>query len=222
MKRRTKYIWGAISVFIIIVATCAFLFRKTILLDAGSFMAPEARQTEGAADVAILEGTEFIKRSMISTGLKLLSSGRAKHLVIVLHKIAPDHRPFALDEDYPSSVERELKALGMKDSMFTIIVTHIHNPVTLISAKGALDVLSRDGVKSALLVSPGFHLRRSFLVYQYLAVPLKIKIYPVPCFDAYSPDNWWNQDWGSRDFLAELEKLVFYMARGYIPLKLSY
>jgi len=222
MKIKSKYIWGAVGAFVIAAIFFGFLFRKGILLEAGRFMAPETKQIEGVADVVILEGTEFINRSMISMGLKLLSSGKAKRMVIVLHSIAPDQRPFGINEDYPSSVRRQLKDLGIKDSTFTIIVTHIHNPITLVSAKGALEILSKDGVKTAILISPGFHMRRSFLVYQYLSIPLKIKIYPIACFDAYELKDWWNQDRGPRDFLSEFQKLVFYIVEGYIPLKFSY
>lgn len=207
---------------VVAAAFSAFLLRNAILFKAGSFMAPETDRIEGVADVIILEGTEFISRSAISMGLKLLSSGKARRMVIVLHAIAPNHRPFAFNEDYPSSVRNELKNLGVKDSTFTIIVTHINNPVTLVSAKSVLEALSKEGIKTAILVSPGFHMRRSFLVYQYLSIPLKIKIYPIACLEAYQLNNWWNQDQGPRDFLSEFQKLVYYIIEGYIPLKFSY
>jgi len=222
MKNKSKWIWGVICVSVIVAVTFIVLFRKAILLEAGRFMAPEVSQTEGTADVVILEGTEFIRRGVVSKGIQLLSSGKARRMVIVLHRISPNHRPFAFNEDYVSSVRTELQNLGLKDSAFAIIVTHIHDPVTLVSAKGALGVLSKDGIKSAILVSPGFHMRRSFLVYQYLSAPLNIKIYPVACFDAYELNDWWNQDNGPRDFLSEFQKLVFYIFKGYIPLKFSY
>jgi uncharacterized SAM-binding protein YcdF (DUF218 family) len=222
MKIKSKYIWGAVGALVAAAVFSAFLFRNTILFKAGSFMAPESNQIEGITDVVILEGTEFISRSAISMGLKLLSSGKARRMVIVLHAIAPNHRPFAFNEDYPSSVRNELKNLGVKDSTFTIIVTHIANPVTLVSAKSVLEMLSKEGVKTAILISPGFHMRRSFLVYQYLSIPLKIKIYPIACFEAYQLNNWWNQDQGPRDFLSEFQKLVYYIIEGYIPLKFSY
>ena len=86
-----------------------FSLRETILVEAGKFMAPEASQIEEIADVVILEGTEFIGKSMVSKGLEMLSSGRARRMVIVLHRISPNHRPFAMQEDYPSSVKTELQ-----------------------------------------------------------------------------------------------------------------
>jgi len=222
MKRESKWIWGAICISAIVGVTLVVSFREAILLEAGRFMAPEAAQIEDVADIAILEGTEFIGRGEVSKGMQLLSSGKAKRLVIVLHRIAPNHRPFAFNEDYSSSVRRELQRLGLKDSTFRVIETPIRNPITLTSAKGALQSLSGDGVKSAILVSPGFHLRRSYLVYQHLSVPLNIKIYPVACFDRYQANTWWRDGKGVRDFFEEVQKLVFYMASGYIPLKFSY
>jgi len=185
-------------------------------------MAPEAGQIAGAADVAVLEGTEFIDRGVVAKGLYLLSSGKARRMIIVLHHISPNHRPFAFDEDYSSAVRAELRSLGLKDSAFTVLVVRIGNPITLTSARGVLESLARDRVKTALLLSAGFHMRRSFLVYQHLSMPLDIKIYPVACFNEYGPDNWWTEDNGIRDFASELVKLIYYMAKGYIPLKLSY
>lgn len=185
-------------------------------------MAPQANQIDDVVDVVILEGAEFIGRSVVSKGVEMLSSGKARRMVIVLHRIAPNHRPFAVNEEYPASVRKELQSFGLKDSQFTIIVTPIRHPVTLTSARGALKVLSGQGVRSAALVSPGFHMRRSLLVYQHLSAPLNITIYPVACFNAYALNNWWSHDNGARDFLSELQKLVFYMAKGYIPLKFSY
>ncbi len=222
MKGKSKSIWGVICISVIVAVILVFSYREAILLEAGRFMAPEVSQIEDVVDIAILEGTEFIGRGVVSTGMQLLSSGKARHMVIILHRISPNHRPFAVNEDYPSSVRMELQNLGLKDSAFTIIVTPIRNPVTLTSAKGALQILSRDGVKSAILVSPGFHMRRSFLVYQHLSIPLNIKIYPVACFDRYQVSNWWNEDNGVREFFEEVQKLAFYMVRGYIPLKFSY
>ena len=221
-KGRSKWIWGAIGFSTIVAATLVVSFHEIILLEAGRFMAPEISPIKDATDIVILEGTEFVSRGVVSQGTQLLSSGKARHMVIVLHRISPNHRPFALDEDYSSSVRMELKNLGLNDSSFTIIETPIRNPVTLTSAKGALQILARDGVKSAILVSPGFHLRRSFLVYQYLSAPLNIKIYPVACFDTYQVNGWWSEDNGTREFFEEVQKLVFYLLKGYIPLKLSY
>ena len=59
-------------------------------------MAPEGNYI---ADVAILEGNEFIDRDIVMSGINLLSSGKVKRIIVVLYLIAPSHRPFALNED---------------------------------------------------------------------------------------------------------------------------
>ena len=118
-----------------------------------------------------------------------------------------------------------MKALqdhGLKETDFKIIKTPIRNPVTLTAAKVALDALSRENVKSAILVSSGFHTRRSFLAYQFAGIPHQIKIFPTACFTEYERNQWWAKYPGIRDFGTEVFKLAYYLAGGYIPLKLSY
>jgi len=85
-NRKLKWIWGGICLFIFIITIFVFIFRETILLKAGSFMAPAG---DYKADVAILEGAEFISIGVITSGMDLLSSGKVKRLVIVLQNIAP-------------------------------------------------------------------------------------------------------------------------------------
>jgi hypothetical protein len=219
MKNKSKWIWAGICLSLLLIIIMIFSFRVTILMQAGKFMAPDGNYI---ADVAILEGTEFINRGVILRGVNLLSSGKVKRIVVVLHRIAPSHRPFALNEDYPNLVKKELEAIGLKERDFKIIVTHIHNPVTLTSAIGVLETLSKEDVKSATLLSPGFHTRRSYLAYQYAGLPFQIKIFPSACFTAYQLDHWWSQENGVRDFVTELLKLVYYLAGGYIPFKFNY
>ncbi len=222
MRRKSKWFLGAVCLCAIGAVILIFSFRGVILQKAGRFMAPEANQLTDIADVVILEGTQFVDRSVVAKGIGLLSSGKARRMVIVLHRISPDDRPFAFHDDYSSSVRMELERLGMKETAFTVIETPVRNPITLTSAQSVLKTLVRDGVKTALLVSPGFHLRRSYLVYRHLCTPLNISVEPVACFDEYEPDNWWHEGNGVRDFAAELAKLMYYLGRGYIPLKLSY
>lgn len=182
-------------------------------------MAPEGNYT---ADAAILEGNEFIDRGIIMSGMNLLSSGKVKRLFVVLHRIAPSDRPFAINADYPDLVRRQMVNLGLKEGDFQVIVTHIHHPLTLIAARGAAEIISKEDVKSAILLSSGFHARRSYLVYQHVFSQFQIKIFPSACFSSYKLDHWWSQEYGLRDFTAELLKLTYYLAGGYIPFKLSY
>jgi len=217
VKRSGIWSWIFLSIFLVIVL--AFFFHETILFHAGKFMAPDG---DYKADVAIIEGNEFVPAGMVVRGLNLLSSGRVKRLVIVLQSIAGLHRPYGLNMGYANIVSKELQDHGLKETDFIIIETPIRNPVTLTAARVALDALSRDNIKSAVLLSQGFHTRRSFLAYQFAGTPRKIKIFPAACFTEYEPDEWWKRYPGIRDFGTEALKLAYYLAGGYIPLKLTY
>ena len=205
----------AITVFVLFA-----VFKQTILLDIGRFMVPYSDLRQTTADVAILEGTDIVYKNMISRGIELLQTGKVKRIVVVLHSIAPSHRPFAFPENYPSGVEHGLRDIGLTDHQFKVIVTHINNPITLIAAKGALEELSKDNISSAFLISSGFHMRRSLLIYQHLGARANIRVYPVPCFGEYTLQSWWNQDGAVRDFFFEFLKLTYYTFRGYIPVRL--
>jgi hypothetical protein len=219
MTRKSKWIWSGIflSIFLIIVIT--FFFHAAILFHAGKFMAPEG---DYEADVAILDGSEYVSTGMVVQGLNLLSSGKVKRLVIVFHRIARLHRPYGLNTDYTNLVRKGLQDHGLKETDFKIIEAPVRNPVTLTAAKVALDALSRENVKSAILLSSGFHARRSFLAYQFAGIPLQIKIFPTTCFTEYELDRWWESYPGIRDFGLEALKLAYYLVGGYIPLKFSY
>jgi uncharacterized SAM-binding protein YcdF (DUF218 family) len=219
MKRKSKWIWSGIFLSIFLIIIIAFFFHAAILFHAGKFMAPEG---DYEADVAILDGSEYVSTGMVVQGLNLLSSGKVKRLVIVLHRIAWLHRPYGLNTDYANFVRKELQDHGLKETDFKIIETPIRNPVTLTAARVALDALSRENVKSAILLSSGFHTRRSFLAYQFAGIPHQIKIFPTACFTEYGLDQWWERYPGIRDFGSEALKLAYYLVGGYIPLKLSY
>lgn len=217
-NRKSKWILGGICLVIFLVIF-VFIFRETILLRAGNFMAPAGHYK---ADVAILEGAEFIRTSTIMSGINLLSLGKVKRMVIVIQNIAPAHRPYGINGNYPDAVKQNLKDLGLKETDFKVIVVPIQYPVTLKEAEVVLNVLSKENIKSAILVSSGFHTRRSYLAYQHVGTPLQIKIFPSACFTEYQLNNWWVEAPGVRDFTIELFKLSYYLAGGYIPFKFYY
>ena len=174
------------------------------------------------ADVAILEGSEFIQSGVVASGRDLLLSGKVKRVIIVLQNISPAYRPYGINKNYPDNVRQKLKNIGLKETEFKVIVVHSQHPITLKAGEVVLASLSKENIKTAILLSPGFHTRRSYLAYQYAGIPLQIKIFPYACFTEYQLDKWWVQELGVRDFTYELLKLVHYIAVGYIPFKFSY
>ncbi len=218
-KHKTRWIWGGIFLSFLLIIILVFTFYETILLRAGRFMAPEEN---GTAEVIILEGSEIVETGAVIKGVHLLSSGKAASMIVVIHQFSEKRNPFAIHEGYPNLVKRELKALGLKEEQFRVMVTPVHHPITLTEARLVLEALSKEGVKSGILLSSGFHTRRSFMVYQHVGIPLKIRIIPSAYFNEYHLDRWWIYDPGMRDFISEFFKLGYYQIRGYIPLKFSY
>jgi len=215
-KHKRRWIWGGI--FISILVIIPLVFGDTLLLQVGRFMAPEEI---GIADVVILEGSETVESGGVAKGVNLLSSGRAGCLIVVVHQVPEKKKPFAIPEDYPNLIKKKLKTLGLREEQFEVLVTPVHHPVTLTEAKIVLQTLSGEGVKEGILLSKGFHTRRSFLVYRQVGIPLQIKIIPSPYYSEYELDRWWINAPGMRDFISEFSKLVYYQIRGYVPFSLS-
>jgi hypothetical protein len=219
MKKKTKLIWGGIFIALVAIALGTYSLREPIFIEAGNFMAPTG---DYKADIVILEGSDYIRTGFIQTGMALLSSGKVKKIIVVIHRIAPAHRPFGIGGDYPDIVRQKLRDMGLKEHDFKVIVAPIRHPVTLKEAQFVLKDLADDHIYSAILVAPSFHTRRSYLCYQYVGEPLKIKIYPLASFTDYRFDKWWTSEAGWRDFGSESQKLIYYLAGRHIPFKFSY
>jgi hypothetical protein len=218
-----KWIFGGIGLSVLILVIVIYAFHGAILLRAGRYLAPSIDHTGNTADVVLVEGNEFIQRYTMTRGIDLFKSGDAKHLVILLTRINQDDRPFAINEDYLGLVRKNLQGLGLGEKDFEIILTPYEHPLTLSAAKAALDLLSKEGVTNIILLSNGFHTRRSYLTYQYVGEQYQIKIVPQACFENDQQiEKWWIRDKDARAYVSELSKLIYYIVRGYIPLKFSY
>ena len=204
---------------LIISGSAGYLYRELLLVKAGQFMAPQGNYT---ADVVILEGAAYIYSGFVKTGMDLVAGGKAKKMIVVIHRLAPEHRPFGVQGDYPDAVRQKLREMGLKDDQFKVIVTPLRNPVTLNEAKSVFKDLEPEKISSAILIAQSFHTRRSYLAYAYAAQPRKIKIYPQAGFTEFKTDKWWTTDTGWREFLSESGKLFYYLICRHIPLKFSY
>ena len=182
---------------------------------AGDFLAPTG---VGNADVVILEGTKVIREKGVKAGMSLLASQRAQSLVIVYHD-AENERIFAWPTNYNSFLSQKLEELGLKKERLRVIEVPDIHPITFTEAQIVLSHLSGQGVKSAILLSEGFHTRRSFWTYKQVGLPMGIKIIPYPYFIKYHNDDWWQKVDGAYAFMNEFLKFIYYLLCGYIPVK---
>jgi hypothetical protein len=222
MKKTSKWVWGAVGLAAILLLLASGSC-DTFLLDAGRFMAPVDDRMDGTADIVVLEGIGHIERELVARAAGMVSSGKARRMVVVLNRV-PEDNPSVETEAPLSVVQKALGGLGLDDTSCRIIVTSFRHPLTFTSAKEVMQVLAGEGVRNVILISPGFHTRRSYLVYQSIGEPLQIRIYPYASFDGHNHglDKWWTQWHGVYDFIEQGIKLLYYMVRAYIPLILSY
>jgi hypothetical protein len=207
-----KKFFFILSGFVLLILLLSY---KHILIAAGKFLAPEG---EGNADVVILENTELIREKGLKISMDMLSSGRTNLLVIV-YQNSGDERIFDRPSNYTVLITQKLEDLGLKKDQFQVIEVPMEHPITLTEAQTVLSILSRSGLKSAILLAEGFHTRRSYWAYKQIGASLGIKIIPYPYFSKYRNEDWWTKVNGISDFSYELLKFIYYLLRGYVPVK---
>ena len=203
------------SVILLGLLVLLAFYYQTILIGMGRFLALERL---GKADVVILEGTELIREEAVMTGLKLISSGNARRLVIVYQE-SEEEKIFGRPLDYNLYLIRKLKELGLKEDQIIVLGVPKEHPITLTGAQIVLSNISKRGVKSAILLAEDFHTRRSYWTYRKVGSSLGIEIIPHAYFTKYRNENWWEKAEGLREFFGESIKFFYYLVRGYIPVK---
>ena len=209
MKKGIFYPVVLLAGFLLIV----IFLSQPILNRAGDFLAPLSKEK---AEVVILEGTETIRNGVVREGVNLLQNSKTRRLVVVMHIHEKEGQLFAIQEEYPRMLREKLKTLGLREEQLEIILVPINDhPITLTEARFVMAILAKEGARSAVLVSEGFHTRRSWAVYRQEGEEFKISVKPHPCFINYKKENWWKQKEGIRDFVQESSKLVYYLVFGY-------
>lgn len=83
-------------------------------------------------------------------------------------------------------------------------------PISLNAAFQIRAYLTRAGITSVIVVTPGFRSRRSFLVYRATLRDVGMKVYCVPVFSHTTPESWANTWHGIEDVAQEFVKLQYY------------
>ncbi len=160
----------------------------------------------------------MIRERPVRAAMELLALGRADRMVVVVQQDLADGPIFAL-QNYARLVADDMEALGLRRDQFQVIEVPSNHPITLTEAQIALATLSRSEVRTVLLMAEGFHARRSFWVYKQVGTSLGMKIYLYPYFREYETKTWWRTADGCYDFFSESVKLLYYVIKGYIPVR---
>jgi hypothetical protein len=170
--------------------------------------------------MVILEGTQVVKKGALNAGMRLLADGKAKSMVVVLQHPSKENQVFALEDRYTQLIMNELEHLGLEKEKVQVISAPIDgHPITLTEARFVVAKLSQNGVRSAILLSKGFHTRRSFGVYSQEGARVGLHVVPYTYFIEYDTNSWWHETEGVSDFVEESFKLVYYLLHGYISIK---
>lgn len=208
---------GKIIILLAIFCFLAYIggFYQSLLKMAGNFMAPEKIES---AEALIIESAEVIREKAIKMGLSLISQGKANLLVLVFQN-SPAEKIFDRPRDYSNFLRTKLEKMGLRKEQIMVLEVPKEHPITLTEAQIVLPELTKKGIKKALLMVEGFHARRSFWVYRKIGEELGMQIYLQPFFLRYQKEDWWRNNQGLREFCAESVKYLYYLIRGYIPLK---
>jgi hypothetical protein len=197
------------------ILVLAFLvLYQPALKGLGHFLAP---QGTGKADAVVVEGDQVVQEGTVGAGVELIKEGRAKQLILVLHRYSENEKLFAIQDKYQGWLEEELERRGLRKNQYRIWVLPINgHPITLSEAQYVVPRLLQAGIHQAILLCLTFHTRRSLLVYQNQGDALGVRFIPYSYFPSYDRDNWWVDTDGIKAFAAETLKLGYYLGKGYV------
>jgi hypothetical protein len=119
----------------------------------------------------------------------------------------------ATDESGPNAVSlgtAEMMARIARIPRIEIIPMKAIEPISLNAANQIREALKREGIRSVVVVSPGFRSRRSELVYGTILTPAGIQVGCSPVFGRTRDSNWTRTWHGIQGVLEQFVKLQYY------------
>ena len=167
------------------------------------------------ADCIIVLGSKKAAKYRVPVAVKAFSAGRSEKIMLCGGK--PRSFPSGNMTEAESMYEKALE-LGVPE---TSIIMENNSQNTIENILYALLELQRsmwlNRVKSVLLVTTTYHMRRSLHLARYL-FPAHISVHPCPADDTTTKrDNWMNSKEGIDRAKAEALKIVGFVNNGVIP-----
>jgi len=92
----------------------------------------------------------------------------------------------------------------------TILPVRLLEPISLNAAYQIRDFLTKEHLRSVIVVTPGFRSKRSLLVYHAVLDSAGIKVSCMPVFGQKTPNNWTVTWHGIQEVTEQFLKLQFY------------
>lgn len=177
---------GLLSLFIIMLLMLSVLFVDFV------YKTFSVRQRDIKADaVVVLAGG----KGRVDEGLKLYRQGRGEYLFLI--GVDPAVRK--------SDLVREKPGERSNDKVFLENLSRN----TLGNAIYARELLLRHNVRSMLLITSRYHMKRSLLIFRNV-FPKDIAIYPYPVTVTNSGEEWWNHGGSLKLLFSEFYKYCLY------------
>ena len=104
----------------------------------------------------------------------------------------------------------ELMARVARVHNLKIIPIRDIEPISLNAAYQIRDFLTKERLRSVIVVAPAFRSRRSSLVYRAVLRPAGIQVYCMPVLGEHTPENWTATWHGIEDVTEQFVKLQYY------------
>jgi hypothetical protein len=202
-KQVTATTWKFRLLVLLAALAVACLTYPSWLVAIGSGLLHE--QKLEPADVILLENfdTDY---AVFETAQRLVEAGYASRVLVPV-RARNGQAQIALVEKGIAEVMSRVAGIEQCE---ILPVQHIE-PVSLNVAHQIAQFLESEGIRSVLVVSPGFRSSRSYLVYDHVFTPRGIR---VECTAAHTDDSgaftWWHTWHGVQDTVLELGKLLYY------------
>jgi hypothetical protein len=136
---------------------------------------------------------------------QLQRNGRAKSVLVPIRESTESQLPNSISHGIA-----ELMARRARLNPWEIVAIPEKEPISLNAAVRIRDRLRHDGVKSVIVVSPGFRSYRSWLVYHAVLDAEGVGVDCVPVFGSRTPRRWTTTWHGIQEVASELLKLQYY------------
>lgn len=189
-------------IFLVTISLLSLTYPAWLVAIGGSLLHEEKLQP---AEVILLEnfGTDY---AVFETAQGLVQAGYSSRVLVPVRAEAETAKAGAAQKGF---VEVMSRVAGI-ETWEILPVQHIE-PVSLNVARQIADFLERNGIRSVLVVSPGFRSARSYLVYDTVFTPrgIRVQCLAAPTAGA-AADSWWHTWHGVQDTCLELAKFLYY------------
>jgi hypothetical protein len=198
-------------IILIIFILVLYYFRSFILYEAGDYLVVKDDEVKDTADVMFIEDG-YNANEIFNLCFDLYKQGKCKRVLF----IKTDNDTYIFNDLYLEEFLKSKLDSSYKDFPYKIYNLPVEHPVTLNRSKEILDTLKKFNIKSVLLLTSGFHSRRSKKVYEGILKDSGIKLYVNTYFIKVDRNDWWTKADGFREVVSEYLKYIYYVIRGYI------